>query len=141
MKVVEHAVLFVLPIFTNLFYVKPKKCKTQFKIVPTPPKRRPESAPALTNSNATPPPALKPRSKSISRIIQTRNTKFLEQPNFCLYHSNILYAIFFVWKNNQNRTTYISPLIRLVVAAGLFIYSHIFLSRQGHYVEILISVC
>ena len=133
LTIVEHAMLIVYPIFTNLFYIKSHE--TQAIIEQISLRKRPESAPGL-NSYLEPPtltytpltpstlytpstpstpfrlstvstpsspsrtstpfasPKLKPRSKSLPTM--SINDKVLDQPNFSLFHSNILYTFFFV---------------------------------------------
>jgi hypothetical protein len=90
-KVIERVLMFVFTMFTNLCYIN--SSKTQFIIEPTT-LGRPKSAPALTNADVEL-LTLKPKSKSLSTM--AINYKVLDQPNFSLYHSNILYIFFFLY--------------------------------------------
>ena len=97
--VVEHSVLFVLPIFTNLCFTKSSKPpkhanKPLNKIAANKTTmQRARSIPNMDNYHLA---EGKPRSKSVPNITFANNIIRLNQPNFCQFESNIIYMIFVI---------------------------------------------
>ena len=102
MKISEHAVLFVFPIFTNLYYAKGSKQNFHLtqnfpenieeNILEPPPQRRALSAPDLIHQSVETPAAARPR--SVPAQAQLATESLLDEPDFCIFHSNILYMFF-----------------------------------------------
>ena len=127
-KVGEQSVLFLYPIFTNIYFVKPKSQKSvnisRSAKTSTKPLKRSKSAPELT--------ALLHKSVHRQRSISMYLLPWIDtectQPEFSLFHSNVLYVLFFFPNLIRlglelrllivNRGSY-SPLLTMIVSALL----------------------
>ena len=102
LTVAEHTVLFVFPVCTNLYYITPrsKQTRKQNKIEKRPPAnkskniQRSKSAPEMFTDFSQPP--FQTRSRSISNIFVNATDQKYGEPDFSLFHSNLLYAFFFI---------------------------------------------
>ena len=101
-KVIEKAVLFVYPICTNMYFMEPKShsakmssktCQTAGTINRKGLKKSTSSPELAANISI---PNHRPKSNSISVISWKDNASILDQPEFSLFHSNVLYMFFFI---------------------------------------------
>ena len=98
MQISEKAVLFVLPIFTNLYFIKPVKKDNsdpglgvleQDVIL-----RKSNSLPNLHRKHSL--PVLKARSNSLRNLSTSVKESSETQSEFSIFHSNVLYFVFFL---------------------------------------------
>ena len=104
MKILDYALLFVIPLFTNLYFStedKPNICNKSTNLAKKKQDsalKKSESMPALerdyirTRQRST----LRIRSQSVPNIDLVSNRSTFEQPEFSQFHSNVLYLIFCV---------------------------------------------
>ena len=101
-KVIEKAVLFVYPICTNMYFFEPKcnSSKISSKMYQTAGRinrkclKKSTSCPELSANTSI--PIHRQESKSISVISWKDTASTLEEPEFSLFHSNVLYMFFFI---------------------------------------------
>ena len=92
-KVTEHVVLFILAIFTNMFFIKPQpedKRNSRGKLKPKP--VRSSSLPNISSSGHKP----WRRSASCPSLSLKVKNKETDQPDCSLFHSNILFFVQFI---------------------------------------------
>ena len=99
-KVIEKAVLFVFPISTNMYFFEPKCHSPKIAFWQTSETKnrkllkKSTSAPELVTSTST--SIHRQKSNSISVISWEDHVNTSEQPEFSLFHSNVLYIFFFI---------------------------------------------